>query len=407
MEYSRLDASIQLREGLPVSDSYLIAVLGALLLPSIWSAGFSLMVLRLGEPARAATWPVYVARIRMLNLLAVPAWWAIADALFESVPAKSWLSAWPQTVILILPLSVGVTTARLLTALMGRRIDELHWTTGDLLNFALWSTLASTFPLLVFASGIDALDEWRFSGFLLGLFWITAAGFIARFSIVGLRFAAGFKPRLVKSGELYKRAFALAERMGVPLLGVFVVPAGPGRSINAHAGPGFVGMTDTCVHRLRGALLDFVIAHELVHSQRRDGRNHLRIAAAVYCSMGALTLTLTRLHGIWQAPVKYCVILIPMLVFYFLSQQCELAADRAAVEFTGEPETAIKSLAALNYWSGGPEEREDLSEFFASHPSFSRRIDAIARMGEVPVERVNKILEQFRDEADGAQSASQ
>ena len=73
MEYSRLDASIQLREGLPVSDSYLIAVLGALLLPSIWSAGFSLMVLRLGEPARAATWPVYVARIRMLNLLAVPA----------------------------------------------------------------------------------------------------------------------------------------------------------------------------------------------------------------------------------------------------------------------------------------------------------------------------------------------
>jgi hypothetical protein len=77
------------------------------------------------------------------------------------------------------------------------------------------------------------------------------------------------------------------------------------------------------------------------------------------------------------------------------------------VEFTGEPETAIKSLAALNYWSGGPEEREDLSEFFASHPSFSRRIDAIARMGEVPVERVNKILEQFRDEADGAQSASQ
>jgi len=32
---------------------------------------------------------------------------------------------------------------------------------------------------------------------------------------------------------------------------------------------------------------------------------------------------------------QVCVILIPMMVFYFLSQQCELAADRAAVEFTG------------------------------------------------------------------------
>jgi len=71
-----LDASIQLREGLPVATPISLLCSG-FATASIWSAGFSLMVLRLGEPARAVTWPVYVARIRMLNLLAVPAWWRL------------------------------------------------------------------------------------------------------------------------------------------------------------------------------------------------------------------------------------------------------------------------------------------------------------------------------------------
>jgi len=56
--------------------------------------------------------------------------------------------------------------------------------TGDLLNFALWSTLASTFPLLVFASGIDALDEWR-QRFSFGPVLDHGGGFYCKISIVG------------------------------------------------------------------------------------------------------------------------------------------------------------------------------------------------------------------------------
>jgi Zn-dependent protease with chaperone function len=299
-------------------------------------------------------------------------------------------------------LSIGVAAARFLTSLIGRRFDDRHWTTVDFLRFSLWGTLASTLPLLLFAAGIDALDNWQ----IIGLLWIVSAGLLARFSRGNLRMAAGFKPRLVKSGEMYKRSFALAEKMGVPLIGVFVVPAGKGRSINAHSAPGFIGMIDTCVHCLRGAQLDFVIAHELDHTQRQDGPKHLRIAAAVFCGMGALTFVATRLPWMWQAPIKFVVILFPILVFHAVSRRSELAADRAAVEFTGDPETAIRSLVALNHWSGGASARKNRGELLASHPSFSTRINAIARFGHVPDDRVKKICEQFSEEACASPTAS-
>jgi hypothetical protein len=47
----------------------------------VWSLAYILLALRSEEPERAAKWPVYQRRIRTLNLLAVPAWWAVIRAL--------------------------------------------------------------------------------------------------------------------------------------------------------------------------------------------------------------------------------------------------------------------------------------------------------------------------------------
>jgi Zn-dependent protease with chaperone function len=88
------------------------------------------------------------------------------------------------------------------------------------------------------------------------------------------------------------------------------------------------------------------------------------------------------------------------MVSSYVSRLFEFAADRAAVEITGESESAIRALAALYYCSGAPPRRGGFQELFLTHPSLWRRVDAIAHVGNVPVEEVNKIRQQFDDDAE-------
>jgi Zn-dependent protease with chaperone function len=82
-----------------------------------------------------------------------------------------------------------------------------------------------------------------------------------------------------------------------------------------------------------------------------------------------------------------------------IARRFEFAADRAAVELTEEPEAAIRALSALYYYSGVSAERESFQELFLTHPSLGKRINAIARVGNVSVEKVNRIRQQFDNEA--------
>lgn len=334
---------------------YLFIVIVALLLPAIWSLIFSILALRSGEKERAAIWSVYLRRIGIMNLLAVPVWWSVYGALIESGAKPSPMSDYPQWAVLIFTLSVGLTAARFLTNWTDRIIDNRRWTVVDLFRLSVWSSFSSTVPLLLYAVGIDALCDRN----LIGVLWIGGAGLLSRFAKASLLSAEGLKPQLVKSGDLYKRSFALAKQMGIHLIGVFVYPTGRGKLMNAHGGAGFIGMTDVCVHWLHGAQIDFVIGHELAHVQQKHGEKELRIAAGVYLVIAALALAVQHLPLIWQVFFKFNVILMPLLVFYAVSRRFEFAADRIAVELTGEREAAIRALANLYYRSGVPTERNN------------------------------------------------
>jgi Zn-dependent protease with chaperone function len=90
--------------------------------------------------------------------------------------------------------------------------------------------------------------------------------------------------------------------------------------------------------------------------------------------------------------LEVLVIFAPLAVFYFLSRKHEFEADRREVEFTGDPETAIRALAGIYALSAAPIRYSRFAEILSTHPSFERRARAMARWGEMPAERVSEIL---------------
>jgi Zn-dependent protease with chaperone function len=187
--------------------------------------------------------------------------------------------------------------------------------------------------------------------------------------------------------------------MGVHLIGVFVYPTGRGRLMNAHGGAGFIGMTDICIHWLHGAQLDFVIGHELAHVQQKHGEKERRVGVVTYLGVAALALAVPHLLLIWQVFFKFGVILIPLLVYYFVSRRFEFEADLIAVELSGDGEAAIRALANLYWRSGVPTDCNTFDELLLNHPSLWRRINAIARVGQVPIDSVIRIRQEYDDRA--------
>jgi hypothetical protein len=222
LRYSRLDATPLLPEVLLANKLYFVAVLGALLLPMAWSMIFSLMALRSKEAERVAKWSAYLGRMRILNLFAVPAWWALSGAFAESGAKLPPILDWSRWVLTVLPLSIGIGAARFVTCWTDSKIDSRRWTIADLLHLSPWSSISSTVFLLLFAVGIVAIDNRS----LVAVLWIGGAGLLARFAKAGFRSEEELKPRLVESGDLFKRSFARAKQMGVHLIGVFVYPTG-------------------------------------------------------------------------------------------------------------------------------------------------------------------------------------
>jgi Zn-dependent protease with chaperone function len=83
----------------------------------------------------------------------------------------------------------------------------------------------------------------------------------------------------------------------------------------------------------------------------------------------------------------------PLVALYFGSRRFEYSADREAVEFTGDAETAIEALANLERSTELPVTCSSLMEWFMTHPTFEHRVEAIAKLGCVPADRLTVILE--------------
>jgi Zn-dependent protease with chaperone function len=251
-----------------------------------------------------------------------------------------------------------------------------------------WKLASFLIPLQLLAAGFTAIFEGRMSGTV----WLLGAGVVARIGTGFLRRAEGTKFNLLRAGELRNRALKIAGQMGVAIARVYMVPAGKGHLANAYGMSNAIGLTDNLGKYLTKAQVDSVIAHELAHVKLRHARKHLLLVLGIFSAMTVLFFPFSQ-RALPLLPVAQLAVIFGSLgVIYYFSRQFEFSADRTAVEFTGEPEIAIRSLRNLYKAGELPVHDPKFSGFFTTHPSLARGIDAIAKIGQIPAQHMKSVL---------------
>jgi len=329
-------------------------------------------------------WVKTAAWMRFAALIVVPGWWSYAD---WAVRYRQISPIVPLWVLLICPICVSVYVARIIGYSSDALAFDRKWTAHDIGRLALWRTLSSTLPLLLFAFGVDGILERN----RVAVLWLFAAGLTALVALARLRWVEGVRFRPVKSGDFYKRAFVLAKRMGVPLRRVAVVPFGRGHLSNAYSRSDEIAITDDYGHWLTGPRLDFVVGHELAHAKNKHGRKKLLITIAVFVAVSLPAFALPHLHGSWHVLFNIGVIVVPVLISESVSRRFEYVADRDAVELTGDVIAATQSLVDLYRRADVPAEMGMMQRLLSSHPGLWQRIEAISCTGKVSADDLARI----------------
>jgi len=320
-------------------------------------------------------------RIGIAILLFVAGWWALWDSsLFPGLSRRFHsLLDFPQAILFWLIPTAAVALVYGLCYLSDTILLHRKWTTWDLLRLVFWRTMSPTVALLFVAAAFEKFYERR----IVGIFWVVSAAALAIISVARLRVAQGMKLQRVKSGELYKRAFAMAKKTNVALSRVYVVPVGKGHLTNAYGMWQAVAITDNYGKFLDEGELDFVVAHELTHVKQHHGRKNLLTMAVVY---GVAAIVAFVLRPVGSRPAfDVAVALLPALLFYFQSRTFEYEADRTAVEWTASPEAGIQALVNLYRETETPDDCDRITELFMTHPALTRRVSAIqAAANEAP-----------------------
>jgi Zn-dependent protease with chaperone function len=366
------------------------------MMPLILALGARVFSLLHQPSERIGVWLRFLVFSRLIMAGTVAIWWTMWDSnllaeVRASIDARfaDWFApALTEWLAFFIPPVVGLGLYLIFANIVSAVVLKQRLTLIDVLKLAWWRLVSFAVPLLLIAIAADGVLQ----GGLLGAIWIVVAGVCSIVGMVFYRRAEGFREHEVKASETRNRALAIAKRMGVKLQRVYVVPAGRGHLTNASAGGSSIFLTDNLGKQLDKREIDSVIAHELGHLISGHTRKKLLQTTAIYAMTTLLLFVFRRSLRQIRPMLEVLVIFAPLAVFYFLSRKHEFEADRREVEFTGDPETAIRALAGIYALSAAPIRYSRFAEILSTHPSFERRARAMARWGEMPAERVSEIL---------------
>lgn len=366
------------------------------LLPIVLVFWFRTRTLRSPEALQKEVWARFRVYVRFILMAAVTGWWAVwgldgssefVHLHFDSISAFLPPSMLKTMLFWIPPvLSLGVF---LLTCYaVDRTLLKLRWSASNMLWRTWWRLVGFVVPLLMIATGCEALIDRQ----IRGVAWFFGAGLVARIGTGISRHAEGVKLNTLKSGEIRNRVLHLAKEMGVTLRRVYVVPAGKGHLTNAYGGSSAIGLTDNLGKFLTREQTDYVIAHELSHAKLKHGRKETILVLGTYACIAPLLFFLPRPVSQVRPLLSVAIIMVPFLLTCWFSRRFEFAADQEAIDFTRDPESAIRALAILRQTAELPAQSTSITKLFMTHPPFNRRISAIAFAGDVPQERLHSIL---------------
>ena len=368
-----------------------------LLLPVVLTLCIRSISLQSQEAEEKTIWAAYRAFGRFILTITVASWWALWDLRGRSdlisIPGQTKADALAAlseaSPLFWMPPIVSLGIFLFLCNRADKAILNLKWTTADTFRQVWWRLVSFVVPLLMVAAGFSTILD----GKIEGIGWLLAAGAVSKVGIGFLRHAEGLRLNVLKSGETRNRALNLATRMGVTLSRIYVVPAGKGHLTNAYGMSNAIGLTDNLGKYLTNTEKDYVIAHELAHVKLRHGRRELLLVVTIFSTLTLLVFLLRQKAQAFRPLFQIVVMIGPLLALYYCSRRFEYSADREAVDFTGDPETAIRALANLHHSRELPAAHDGFTELFMTHPTFARRVQAIANGGHVPADRVTDILE--------------
>lgn len=381
-----------------VPSSPLLVPCTILLLPIALTLLFWWSALRARDTERRTIWADYRGFGRFILAAAVVGWWMEWDWRGRSELPPILVRHWPgalgkssaETLLFWLPPMAGLAIFLFSCYAIDRTLLKQRWSLFEMTRRTWWRLASFVIPLQMVAAGFTAI----FGGRVSGAAWLLSAGVVSKIGTGFLRRAEGMKFNRLKSGELRNRAFKMASQMGVTLERVYMVPAGKGHLTNAYGMSNAIGLTDSLGKYLTKAQIDYVMAHELAHVKLRHSRKHLLMVLGIFFTMTVLLFRLAQYALHLQPVAQFAVIFGPLGAIYYFSRQFEYSADRVAVEFTGEPEVAIRGLVNLYKADEIPLQASKFFEFFMTHPSLASRVDAIARIGQIPAQQLSTVLDE-------------
>ncbi len=224
-------------------------------------------------------------------------------------------------------------------------------------------------------------------------------------------------PEALTTGELRDRVFELAKRAGVKIKQVFVLGAGRAQTANAYAtGAQTVMFTDYLLQRLTKREVDAIAGHELSHLKCGHPKK-------LGMTMVGVILLPTIFHVVWgmftgfigglllaagrglamqwfqwsQKLVAWLQVDLLLLVagfgvFYLLSRHFERVADEGSAQLVGDPEAMMTALLKVSRLNLTPIQWGKVTGSILTHPTTLKRIEHLAKVGNVSPERVQQLL---------------
>jgi Zn-dependent protease with chaperone function len=351
------------------------------------------------EEAKQAVWFAYL-RYRNWGMIGgFLLWWTAIDLLGvdqilsyslgpapESLKAFSfilpWIGLWiPPVLVYALAFSLSAPI---------QKVSGSQRTEREIVRHSFWISANLVVPIVFVLAGIGLISYSPRASVLCFFAWLLAI----LFGRARAARASGLELHALTTGELRDRAFAIANRAGVKLNQVYVIPTIRMRIANAFAhSRQNVLLTDYLLHNLSKREVDAILGHEIIHLQKRHGRSKGMLILIGLATFGYVLAWLDSLMP-QRFPTGPIFLLVFFLLAYFISRRNEFAADRGSVQLTGDAEAMITALIKISRLNTLPIHWNRLNEPAMSHPSTMRRLFAIADAGRLSKDRVSQLLAQ-------------
>jgi Zn-dependent protease with chaperone function len=367
------------------------------LVPLLLTMWMSRSVLKMKEAGSEAVWGRY---FRYLNWLINGLWllwlpvYSLADIseIFSAGGTGGPLLNFAGLMLYFLPPLAVLYLCHMLSRRVYTEVRRgAEWSPREVMGRAILANAAVLMPLFFLILGLNMFAARSlYAGllvFIAVLCWVLFTRYAGR--------AFNLSAQAVLSGELRDRLFALAEKAGVRLQQIYVLPDGEGQLTNAFArSDNAVMLTGSLLRRLSKREVDAIMAHEIGHLKEKHPQTLSRINIAVIIVANIVVAAVSSAVNLqrWTPALFSVSIACAMLITHFLSRGNERHADSIAVNLTADPEAFITGLAKISRLNLMPLHTGGWSESLETHPATMRRLLDVAGCGGISPARLQEML---------------